>query len=169
MISGGGEGPSPCDEPSRAEPPPSLPSFHSTLYLRSPSAVTRNEARAGDGVNQGAKASHRGTNSSRRGPADHSGDGTYFSIMLCRFPRAVPCASRGKRAVYYSMMCLPMQRSHVARGVTDSNDVTCVPANDSPQGEVLGIVGELFSSAGHSRSPQMHSENWRAFYMEMGV
>lgn len=50
MISGGEEGLS-----LYSKPPPS-PSFYSSLpYLLSPSTVTHNEARVGDGANQEAK------------------------------------------------------------------------------------------------------------------
>lgn len=159
MISGGGEGLS-----LYSKPPPPSPPFHSSLYLLSQSAVTHNEARVGDGANREAETATAAQTTVARGPADHSGNGTYFSIMLRRPPLlAVPCASHSKRAVYYSMMCLPIQWSRKAREVTDSNDVTCVPANDSPQGEVLESAGELFSGAGHSRSVQEQAGNSRAY------
>lgn len=91
--------------------------------------------------------------------------------MLCRFLThlllailAVPCASHSKRAVYYSMMCLPIQWSRKACKVTDSNDVTCVPTNDSPLGEASETVGELFSGTGHSRSARKQSEISRSLF-----
>ncbi|KAI9543379.1 hypothetical protein NQZ68_012028 [Dissostichus eleginoides] len=39
-------------------------------------------------------------------------------------------------------MCLPIQWSRKACKVTDSNAVTCVPTNDSPQGESIIAVDQ---------------------------